>query len=128
MFKFTWKIRNWLNQKKKQISNFFDFYFSSYVHFCTQNDPNFRWIFLHNSKKKKMVSFFTLFSTFRISYESLITSEGRGGVCISLVGKKPKNSHNSNKKKEKSKENLIFLPIQHIPHLHVNLSTFEKIW
>ena len=33
VFKFTWKMWNMLNRKKKQIS---DFYFSSYGHFCTQ--------------------------------------------------------------------------------------------
>ena len=36
--KFTWKIRNRLNRKKNQIS---DFYFSSYGHFCDVITPIF---------------------------------------------------------------------------------------
>ena len=35
VFKFTWKMRNMLNRKKKKISDFSHFYFSSYGHFCT---------------------------------------------------------------------------------------------
>ena len=34
VFKITWKMRNVLKRMKNQI---FDFYFSSYAHFCTQN-------------------------------------------------------------------------------------------
>ena len=34
--KFTSKMRNELNRKRNQISDFFDFYFSSYGHFCSK--------------------------------------------------------------------------------------------
>ena len=61
VFKLTWKIWNRLNRKKNQISDLCDFYYSSYGHFCTQNDPNFRLIFTNNSinknRKKKLFSF-----------------------------------------------------------------------
>ena len=36
LVKFTWKIQNRLNKKKKQISNFSNFHFSSYGHFCSK--------------------------------------------------------------------------------------------
>ena len=41
MFKLTWKMRNELNQKKNQILDFSDFYFSSYSHFCDVITPIF---------------------------------------------------------------------------------------
>ena len=78
--KITWKIRNLLNRKKNKIS---DFYFSSYGHFCTHNDPNFRCIFTHNSKNKNRTIFsiiFTiLYSIFCIFHTISTTSEGGRG-------------------------------------------------
>ena len=44
-FKFTWKIQNRLNRKKNQISDFTDFYFSSYGHFSVilwRHHPKFQ--------------------------------------------------------------------------------------
>ena len=39
----------WIERKTK-FPIFSICYFLSYGYFCTQNDPNFRWIFTHNSK------------------------------------------------------------------------------
>ena len=61
-----WKIRNRLN--KKNIS---DCYFSSYWQFCTQNDPNYRWVFTHNSKNincKKNIFCFSFYSAHCASF------------------------------------------------------------
>ena len=95
-FKFTWKIRNWLNRKKNHISDFCNSYFSSYGHFCTQNVTNFRWIFTHNSKheyQEKKVFCFSFVSTHSASFIKMCPLlRGGCGVCISsLVGKKPTN-------------------------------------
>ena len=38
---FIWKIRNRLNRKKNQISDFSNFYFLSYDNFCTKFSMNF---------------------------------------------------------------------------------------
>ena len=35
VFKLTWKMQNLMNRKKNQISDFSQFHFSSYGHFCT---------------------------------------------------------------------------------------------
>ena len=57
----------WIKRKTK-FPIFVIFIFRVLVIFFTQNDPNFRWIFSHNSKNKKykkwIISFFILFSTF----------------------------------------------------------------
>ena len=76
-FKFRWKIKNRLNRKKNQIC---DFYFSSCGHFYTQNYPIFWWNFTHYSNNKNCISFFILFSTFRIFHKNLITSERVGSA------------------------------------------------
>ena len=63
-------MRNVLNWKKYQ---FYHIYFSSYGHFCTQT-PQFSMNFHNNSKnincKKNVISFFILFSTFRIFHKN----------------------------------------------------------
>ena len=64
--KFTWKMRNVLNQKKNHESDFSDFYFPSYGHFLVilwRHHPNFRWIFHDNSKINNQ-RFFLLFFSF----------------------------------------------------------------
>ena len=49
-------MRNVLNLKKNHVSDFSDFHFSSYGHFCSQTMVNFRWIFSHKSKNKNRTS------------------------------------------------------------------------
>ena len=56
-FKFTWKMRNRLNQKKNQIS---DFYFSSYGHFFYVITPSFDEFFMI-TRKIKIGEFFCYF-------------------------------------------------------------------
>ena len=52
------KMRNVLKRPKNQISDFSDFCFSSYGHFCIQNLVNFRWL----EQKEKL--FFSVFHSF----------------------------------------------------------------
>jgi len=63
-------MRNVLNLKKNQISDVFDFYFSSYSHFCSKNGQ-FAINFHDNSKNY----FFIRFSRLRNFYESGIKTE-----------------------------------------------------
>ena len=61
-----YKIRNQLNRKKDQI---FEFYFSSYDHFCTQNDPITH---THNSKNKYRRIFLVFFPFYTAHSTSFI--------------------------------------------------------
>ena len=91
--KFTWKIRNWLNRKKNQVSGFSDFYFLSYGHFSSKNcqlSINFH----HNSENKnhqnRKIVFFHSFQ--HIAHHSWKWDLNWGGaVCLSLVGTEPGN-------------------------------------
>ena len=66
--------------KPKKKNQIYDFYFSNYGNFCTQNNPNIRWIFIHNSKNKYRRIFFSIFpilySTFHIFHKISTLSEG----------------------------------------------------
>ena len=101
-------MRNVLKQMKNPFS---DLYFSSYGHFCPQNDSNFRWIFTHNSKsnnRKKLylIPFYSVLSApfmkIWAGSESTISRSNTGlrfwitvrcwttvGFSISSVGKNP---------------------------------------
>ena len=86
--KFVWKIRNQLNRKENEVS---DFYFSSYGHVCSKN-CQFSMNFHDNSRNRNRISwklFFIRFSTLRIFHESGIKTKG-GGVCIYFVETEPK--------------------------------------
>ena len=77
---------------KNQISDFAIFIFWSYCRFCTQKDPNFRWIFTHNSKNKnweKILFRFSFYSAHSASFIK-IWPPLEGGVCISFLGTWPK--------------------------------------
>ena len=57
-----WSGIDWIEKKNSDLCVF---YFSSSGHFFTQNDSNFRWIFIHNSKNKNekiyiYISFFII--------------------------------------------------------------------
>ena len=73
-------MRNRLNRKKNQTSDFSDFYFPSYGHFC---------LFLP--------LIFDEFFTITRKIKNRVKTE-RGGFCISIVGKNPKGDHISKAK------------------------------
>ena len=86
LIRFLRMMRNVLKRMKNQFS---DFYFLSYDQFWIFLYNNFRWIFHDNSKNKKSENcFFIRFSTLRIILINRIKTVG--GVCTSLVGKKPR--------------------------------------
>ena len=82
-FKFTWKMRNVLNQKKNQISDFSNFYFFELRSFLWHHHTNFQWIFHDNFKnniRKNVSIFFILFSTLHIIHKNhIINAKLRGG-------------------------------------------------
>ena len=78
--------------KEKSNFRFFQFLFFKLWSFLWHHHPNFQWIF-HNLKNFKNVDlFFILFSTLHIIHKNWIKTDG-GGVCISLVGKRPRVQH-----------------------------------
>ena len=84
MVKFTWKIRNRLNRRKNQISDFYDCYFSSYCHFCSKNckfSMNF-----HDKSKNKNRKINFLFDSAHCAFFIKTGAKLRREVCISLVG------------------------------------------
>ena len=93
MVEFTWKIRNWLNRKKKKTYfRFFLFLFfelwSFFGHFCNVITPICDEFFTTTRKIKSENWFYIRFSTLRIFPKNEIkTDGGGGGVCRSLVGK-----------------------------------------
>ena len=105
-FKFTWKVRNWLNRKKYQIS---DFYFSSYGHFC-DFITQFLWNFA--IARKIIIGVFLnyfpiLFSTFGIFHKVYTTSEGGGGQHILKWEKAP--IFNKNRDQLKKRDHFLKL-------------------
>ena len=70
LIKFTWKIRNRLNRKKNHISDFSDFYFSSYGHFLNifvTSSLNLNELFTV-TRKIYIGDFFSLFYSFYWAY------------------------------------------------------------
>ena len=88
--KFTWKMRIVLNRKKNQISDYSNFYFSSYCNFCTKNcqlSMNFHDNSKNNIRKNRKLIFHLIqHIVHRSHYNENKTERGRGGgVCISLL-------------------------------------------
>ena len=74
-----------MNRSKNQISDFSDFYFSSYGYFCFKN-CQFSMNFQDNSRNKnRKIVFFIRFSTLRNFHESRIKIEGRGVCTLHVV-------------------------------------------
>ena len=79
-------MRNVLNRKKNHISDFSDFHFSSYGHFCTKN-CQFSINFHDNSKNKNRKIYFSIDSAHCASFMKI--RPFLKGVSIFLIGKYP---------------------------------------
>ena len=87
VFKCIWMMRNVLNRKRNPISDFSDFNFSSYGHFCTKNSK-FSLNFHDNSKNKSRKIDFSLDLAHCASFMRM-GAILRGRVCISSLGTGP---------------------------------------
>ena len=85
-----------LNRKKNQISDFSDFHFSRYGHFCTKYHPNFRWIFTITWKIKIGILTFHSIQQYCASFMktgSKLGGEEEGGRCLYILSWDRANIH-----------------------------------
>ena len=71
--------------ESKEKPNFWSlqFLFFQFGNFFTQNNPNFRWIFTHSSKNRKINLFrFSLYSAYSASFIKIWLLLGGGGSTI----------------------------------------------
>ena len=108
VFTFTWKIRNRMNRKKNQISDFSDFHFSSYGHFFVisvtsslQFSMNF-----HNNLKNKNLKTDWLYSN--SEYADPSSTLRNGQINVAYVSEHFKTKKKCIKKREKILKSVGF--------------------